>query len=50
MYEYKVEVYPVKKAAAEMNKLATEGWKVLAIMPNEAVGCGMVVTFERKIG
>ena len=48
MYEYKVETYPVKAAAAEMNRLAAEGWRVLAVTPNQAMGFGLVVTYERK--
>lgn len=48
VYEYKVETYKVKVAANEMNKLASEGWKVIAVTPNEAMGFGLVVTYERK--
>ena len=50
MYEYKVVIYKVREAEKEMNKLACEGWKVIAIMPNQAMGYGMVVTFERLRG
>ena len=32
-----------------MNKLAKEGWHVVAVSPNEAMGYGVVVTYERKI-
>lgn len=48
MYEYKVETYKVKAAEASMNKWASEGWRVIAVSPNEAVGYGLVVTYERK--
>lgn len=48
MYEYRVETYKVKVAANEMNKLASEGWRVIAVTPNEAMGFGLVVTYERK--
>lgn len=48
MYEYKVETYKVKDAEKEMNKLALEGWRVISITPNVAVGYGIVVTFERQ--
>ena len=48
MYEYKVEIYPVKNAEMEMNKMAKEGWRVVAVTPNVAVGHGIVVTFERS--
>lgn len=49
MHEYKVETYKVKAAEQEMNKLASEGWRVVAVCPNESVGYGVVVTYERKI-
>ena len=47
MYEYKVETYKVKVAENEMNKLASEGWRVIAVTPNEA-RFEIVVTYERK--
>ena len=48
MYEYKVETYKVKEAEASMNALAREGWRVVTVSPNLAVGYGLVVTYERK--
>lgn len=48
MYEYKVEIYKVKEAESEMNKLASEGWRVIAVSPNIGVGYGIVVTYERQ--
>lgn len=48
MYEYKIETYKVKEAEIEMNKFAGEGWRVIAISPNMAMGYGIVVTYERK--
>lgn len=48
MYEYKVEIYKVKEAEAAMNKLAGEGWRVLTVSPNLAMGYGLIVTYERK--
>lgn len=48
MYEYKVETYKVKEAEASMNKLASEGWRVVTVSPNMAVLYGLVVTYERK--
>ena len=48
MYEYKVEIYLVKNAEVEMNRMAKEGWRVVAVTPNVAVGNGIVVTFERS--
>ena len=49
MYEYKVETYKIKGAEAAMNKLACEGWRVIAVSPNMGIGYGIVVTYERKI-
>ena len=49
MLEYKVEVYKIKKATEEMNRLATEGWRVVAVSPNLATGYGIVVTYERYL-
>ncbi len=48
MYEYKVEVYKVKEAELAMNKMASQGWRVIAVSPNLAIGYGIVVTYERK--
>lgn len=48
MYEYKVETYKVKEAQNAMNALASEGWRVIAVTPNQAMGFGIVVTYERK--
>ncbi len=48
-YEYKVEVYMVKKAEDEMNQLAKQGWRVIAVSPDVAVGFGVIVTYERKV-
>ena len=48
MFEYKVEVYAVRQAETEMNRMAADGWRVVAVSPNIAVSHGLVVTFERK--
>lgn len=48
MYEYRVETYKVRESEAEMNRLAREGWRVIAVSPNMGVGYGIVVTYERK--
>lgn len=47
MYEYRVETCKVRQAAEAMNELTREGWRVVAATPNEAMGHGLVVTFER---
>ncbi len=48
MLEYRVEIYMVREAEAEMNRMAADGWRVAAVTPNIARGHGIVVTFERK--
>ena len=48
MLEYRVEIYPLREAAAEMNRMAADGWRVAAVSPNIAMGHGIVVTYERK--
>ncbi len=49
MKTYKVETCKVKDAEELMNSLAIQGWKVISIMPNQAVGYGMVIIFEKDI-
>lgn len=49
MFEYKVEVLKVNEAESKMNELALEGWKVIAVSPNIAMGYGIIVTFERQV-
>ena len=46
MYEYKVEVYKVRDAERKMNKLAREGWRVVAVSQDIAKLYGVVVTYE----
>lgn len=48
MYKYKVEIYKIKNAEKEMNNLAKEGWRVVAVSPNIAKLYGVVVTYERE--
>jgi hypothetical protein len=48
MFEYRVEHYAVRNAEAEMNRMAAEGWRVIAVCPNHAAGFGVIVTYERK--
>ena len=48
MYEYKVATYKVNDAEDEMNALASQGWRVIAVSPNQAMGFGIVVTYERR--
>ena len=48
MFEYRVEIYAVREAEEKMNRMAAEGWRVIAVSPNLALGHGIVVTFERQ--
>ena len=48
MFEYRVETYAVRKAAEEMNRMATDGWRVVAVCPNQARCFGVIVTYERS--
>ena len=48
MFEYRIEVYAVRQAEAEMNRMAADGWRVVAVSPNIAMSHGLVVTFERQ--
>lgn len=48
MFEYRVEIYAVRKAEEEMNRMAADGWRVIAVSPNQAAGFGIVVTYERQ--
>ena len=48
MFEYRVETYPVRRAAEEMNRMAADGWRVVAVCPNQARCFGIIVTYERS--
>ncbi len=47
MFEYRVELYAVRKAEDEMNRMAHEEWRVISVCPNQAGGFGIIVTYER---
>ncbi|MDO4942565.1 MAG: DUF4177 domain-containing protein [Lachnospiraceae bacterium] len=49
MYEYKVLTLKVKECENTFNTLAKEGWRLVAMVPNNAIGYGVVATLERKI-
>ena len=49
MYEYKVVKAVVKAAEKEMNELAKQGWRVVAVSPDIARGMGVIITFEKEI-
>ena len=46
--EYKVIKSSVNSAEAEMNRYAKDGWRVIEVSPNVAVGMGIVITLERE--
>ena len=48
MYEYRIETFSGRKTEDEVNKLALQGWRVIAVCPNMATGIGLVFTFERE--
>jgi hypothetical protein len=48
MLEYRVDTYTVRRAAEEMNRMAAEGWHVIAVCPNQARCFGVIVTYERQ--
>ena len=48
VFEYRVEIYSVRQAETEMNRMAADGWRVVAVSPNIAMSHGLVVTYERK--
>ena len=48
MFEYRVEHYAVRNAEAEMNRMAAEDWRVIAVCPNHAAGFVVIVTYEHK--
>ena len=49
MYEYKVLVLKVKECEETLNRLAKEGWRLVAMIPNSAMGYGVVATLEKKM-
>ena len=48
VFEYRVETYTVRRAKEEMNRMAAEGWRVVAVCPNQARCFGIIVTYERS--
>ncbi len=48
MFEYKIAAYSVRKAEEEMNRMAADGWRVIAVCPNQARCFGVIVTYERQ--
>ena len=48
-YMYKVIKTSVNNAENEMNNLAKEGWRVITVSPNVAMGMGVIITLEKEI-
>ena len=49
MFEYRIATYSVRKAEEEMHRMAANGWRVIAVCPNQARCFGIIVTYERHI-
>ena len=49
MYEYKVLTLRVKECEETFNRLAKEGWRLVAMIPNNEKIYGIVATLEKKI-
>ena len=47
MFEYRVEKCWVRNAEVEMNRMAADGWRVVSVCYNNAVG-GLIITYERQ--
>lgn len=50
MYEYKVLTLSVKECEKTLNQYAKEGWRLVTMTPNIAMGMGVIATLERKTG
>ena len=53
MYEYKVEIYKINEAETEMNAMAKQGWRVVAVTYCQAATWAkdkVLVTLERNKG
>ena len=48
MLEYRIETYAVRAAEAEMNRMAADGWRIVAVCPNQVGFFGIIVTYERS--
>lgn len=47
MYEYKVLTLGVNECEETFNELAEDGWRLVAMLPYQAVG--IVATLERQV-
>jgi hypothetical protein len=47
VFEYRVEIYAVREAEEKMNRFGADGWRVIAVTSNPAMGYEIIVTFER---
>ena len=48
MFEYRLERYTLREADEKMNRMAADGWRVIAVCPNQARCFGIIVTYERQ--
>lgn len=49
MLEYKMVAETVRNCEETCNELAKEGWRVMAVCPDQAKGIGVTATLERTI-
>ena len=47
MFEYKMIAGTVRECEKSCNELAKEGWRVVAVCPDQVKGVGVIVTLER---
>ncbi|MBP5726016.1 MAG: hypothetical protein J6Y48_02960 [Clostridia bacterium] len=47
MPEYRVRTCSTRKAEEDMNHMAADGWRVIAVTANVAMG-GVIITYERN--
>lgn len=49
MYEYKVLTSHVYKCEETFNQLAKDGWRLVSMVSNLAMGIGVIAVFEKQI-
>lgn len=49
MYEYKVLTLMVNECEEKFNQLAKDGWWLVAMVPDQVRGLGVIATMEREV-
>ena len=49
MFEYKMVAATVQNCEKTCNELAKEGWRVIAVCPDQLKGIGVIATLERTV-